>query len=50
MTEQALKNDEEHRNEYLKVIDLHIDKVKYIIEKKIPIDEGIARNINFFKR
>ncbi|WP_298510817.1 hypothetical protein [uncultured Kordia sp.] len=50
ITEQMLTHNQQDRTEYLKVIDLHIDKVKYIIEKGIQIDEGISRNIKLFKR
>lgn len=50
ITEQMLTHNQQDRAEYLKIIDLHIDKVKYIIEKGIRIDEGISRNIKLFKR
>ncbi len=48
--DKELQNNTNFREKYLKAIDLHLDKVKYIIqENNNPIEYGLAKNIKTFR-
>lgn len=45
---ENIKQNIEYRRQYLETVDYHIDKVNYIIENRVPIETGIARNVKLF--
>ena len=45
---KIIKSNPDFRNMYLEIVDLHIDKVKYHIENKVPIEMGLAKGIIYF--
>lgn len=44
-TLEKIQKSDSFRKSYLEAIDLHIDKVRYVIQNGVPTDNGLAKNI-----